>query len=157
MKERILVLVCSVLLSVASFANAEDPVHEVALFMKNALDFAAPVAYWIGDAEHPPTFYFHMLHQPWQTGNDAVKSEGARLLGCAAPVVGRIFDLAGGRLPEWNNSHYRYRVLVSPPPPGGAVMVAAEGVVKPEDCAPSVEAQKLFLRVLFPAEKLLAL
>jgi hypothetical protein len=43
--------------------------------------------------------------------------------------------------------------MVYPPPPGGAVTVVAEGLVKKEDCAQSLEAQRLFLDVLFPEAK----
>lgn len=94
-----------------------------------------------------------MLPHQWQAGGNTIKSEGTKLLGCTAPVIGAIFELASGYLPTWNNTQYHYRVLVSPPPPGGAVTVAAEGTVQQGECAPSLEAQKLFLHVLFPTDK----
>src|SRR5262245_58609078 len=148
MKKPLLLLIVAVLLSQMAFARADNTIHEAALFIKNAWDPAAPMAFWVGDAEHPPTFYFHMLHQQWQDGASAIKSEGTKLLGCTAPIIGTIFEVASGYLPAWNDSQYHYHVLVSPPPPGGAVTVAVEGTVHQGECAPGLEAQKLFLHVL---------
>jgi len=94
-----------------------------------------------------------MLHQPWQSGSDTLKGEGTKLLGCVAPVIGTMLQLAAERLPVWNNSHYRYRVMVSPPPPGGVVIVAAEGIVQQGECLPNLEAQRRFLHILFSTDK----
>ena len=152
MTKRSMFLAVAVWLSLVSFAMA-DTTHEAALFIKNAMDPASPIAFWAGDADNPPTFYFHMLHQPWQAGSDPIRSEGAKLLGCVAPIVGVIFQLTTVHLPAWNDSSYSYRVMVSPPPPGGATMVAAEGTVQQGECALDVEAQKLFLHILFPTDK----
>jgi hypothetical protein len=152
-KKLTMFLAVAILLSRTSFATADNTIHEAALFIIHALDPASPVAFWVGDAANPPTFYFYMLQRQWQDGDNTIKSEGAKLLGCTAPIIGVIFDLTSGYLPTWNSSQYRYRVLVSPPPPGGAVMVATESTVQQGECAPGLEAQKLFLHLLFPTDK----
>ena len=153
MQKRSVLLAGTILLSMVSFATAENTVRETALFIKSALSPASPVGYWVGDAEHPPTFYFHMLHQQWYAGTDTVRSEGTKLLGCVAPVVRTIFGLGADHTTPGNDAPYQYRITVFPPPPGGAVTVVAEDTVKKEDCAQNIEAQRLFLDIIFPEEK----
>jgi hypothetical protein len=153
MKKLMVFLTVAALLFQGVLARADNTIGDAALFIKNALDSTSPLSFWVGDAEQPPTFYFHMLHQQWHAGGNTIQTAGTRLLGCTAPIIGTIFEVASGYLPSWNASQYRYRVLVSPPPPGGVVTVAAEGTVQQGECAPSVEAQKQFLYVLFPMDK----
>jgi hypothetical protein len=153
MKECILLLVCSALLSMVVCVAADDAVHETTLFMKNAWDPEGPIGYWGGDAEHPPTFFLYMRYQPWYAGSDTLRQEGKTLLGCVAPILWTLAGLGGSPLPTERDAPYAYRIKVSPPPPGGTATTVAEGLVQPGDCAPSHDSQRLLLHLLFPAEK----
>jgi hypothetical protein len=153
MKKCIMLFACSVVLSIVFFANAANGLRETALFTKDALDPESPIGFWIGDAEHPPTFSFYMQHQQWYAANATMQGEAAKLLGCVAPMFGVRSGLGAVQGLAENGSPYRYRVLVLPPPPGGAVTAAAENRVTQGECRLSLEEQKLLVDVFFSAEK----
>jgi hypothetical protein len=152
MKGSILLLVCLALLWMVLCAAAEDDVHETAQFMKNAWDPEGPIGYWGGDAEHPPTFFLYMRYQPWYAGSTTVRREGVTLLGCIAPIIRTLVGLGGASLPTEPDAPYAYRIKVLPRPQGGIATTVAEGLVQPGDCAPSREAQRLLLHLLFSEE-----
>ena len=152
MPVRTQLLACTVLLALVAVTTADPPVRDTALFMKNALASHAPMSYWSGDADHPPTFFFYMRHAPWQAGSDVLRRVGVTLLGCVAPVLAARFGLGAPHPLAWDRSAYHYRIEVLAPTPGGTTTLVAEGRVDKEGCAQSLEVQQQFLAVLFPQE-----
>ena len=152
MPVRTLFLACTILPAVVSVALANPPVHDTALFIQSAFMSEAPVGYWDGDAEHPPTFSFYMRPEPWQAGTDRLRNDGAMLLGCVAPMLMARFGLGIPHLSAQNGSAYHYQIKVVSPPPGGPTTLVAEGRVDTGSCAPSRAVQQQFLDLLFPEE-----
>jgi hypothetical protein len=132
-----------------SFAMPENTAHKTARFIQNALAPGYPMGFWIGDAENPATFFSYMRYQEWHAASETMRSEGTRLLGCAAPMIGTVLGLAVAHTPAEAAPYHGYRIKVLPQPPSAAVILVAEGMVTQSECSQGIEAQRLFLDILF--------
>lgn len=75
--------------------------------------------------ENPPIIFIYVEHKEWTTGKDAWQKDAGRRIACTIPET----------FPEWKiRPPFYYKLLIYPPPSGGAVKFFQDGIITKDSC-----------------------